>query len=286
MAAVTYRLLLLLLPGWFREEFAREMTAVFVDSVADARRDGPLAIAALWLRTTGDLLRLSARLHFDAARQDFSYAVRTLARTPAFTIAVVATLALGLGPTVVVANFFEQVVLSPLPFPSADRLVRVWNGRPEKHQSRIPLSLPDYLDYRERQTVFSALRRSHRHQRGDGDWRRPATGARRADEPRPARRARRAPDPRESADRERRRARRFARHAARRRALASRVRQPAHRCRRGRAGGRRAHDHRRRAARDVQLSAGHQQLLDSADARSRERRTRDALSDRDRPSRA
>ena len=70
---------------------------------------------------------------------------------------MVATLALGLGPTVVVANFFEQVVLSPLPFPAADRLVRVWNGRPEQHQSRIPLSLPDYLDYRDRQTVFSAF---------------------------------------------------------------------------------------------------------------------------------
>ena len=57
----------------------------------------------------------------------------------------------------VVANLFEQVVLSPLPFPESDRLVRVWNGRPERHQSRIPLSLPDYLDYRERQTAFSAF---------------------------------------------------------------------------------------------------------------------------------
>jgi putative ABC transport system permease protein len=157
MAARAYRCLLVLLPGWFREEFAGEMTAVFLDTAADARRSGPAAVIALWLRTASDVARLALRLHADAARQDFTYAVRTLSRTPASTLAIIATLALGLGPAVVVANFLQQVVLSPLPFPEADRLVRVWNVRPERAQSQIPLSLPDYLDYRARQSSFSAV---------------------------------------------------------------------------------------------------------------------------------
>jgi putative ABC transport system permease protein len=157
MTARAYRLLLILLPSWFREEFTDEMSAVFLDTMADARSKGAFAAGGLWLRTAAGLGRLALRLHVDAARQDLTYAVRTLARTPAFTVAVVTTLALGLGPTVVIANFVQQVVLSPLPFPEPDRLVKVWNARPERQQNGIPLSLPDYLDYRARQTSFSAL---------------------------------------------------------------------------------------------------------------------------------
>lgn len=157
MALRVYRFLLVILPGWFREEFAREMSSVFNDSLADARRDGLSGMATLWVQTIGDVIALGCRLHLEAARQDLTYAVRTLRRTPAFTLAVVATLALGLGPTVVVANLVHQVVVSPLPFPEPERLVRIWNGRPERNQSRIPLSLPDYVDYRAKQSAFQAL---------------------------------------------------------------------------------------------------------------------------------
>jgi putative ABC transport system permease protein len=80
-----------------------------------------------------------------------------LRRSPAFALAVVSTLALGLGPTLVVANYVQRVILAPLPFPDADQLVRVWNGRPERRPSELPLSLPDFIDYRSGQTAFSAL---------------------------------------------------------------------------------------------------------------------------------
>src|SRR5688500_5415404 len=84
MALHIYRTLLLMLPGWFREEFSREMTAVFRDTLTDARRDGFAATASLWNRTVGDLLALSLRLHAGVARQDVTYAWRTLRRTPTF----------------------------------------------------------------------------------------------------------------------------------------------------------------------------------------------------------
>lgn len=155
MARRAYQLCLLLLPGWFREEFGAEMTQTF----ADSRRAHPGVAAGveLWCTTARDLAALAYQLHADALKQDVVYAVRTLRRTPAFTLAAIGTLALGLGPTVVIANLLYQVVLAPLPFADGDRLVRVWNERPERRQSRIPLSIPDYVDYLARQSAFEAL---------------------------------------------------------------------------------------------------------------------------------
>ena len=145
-----YRLLLLLLPGWFREEFSAEMVTAFRD-----QRRTP----AVWAETIGDVIALAWRLHAETLAQDLAYATRTLRKTPAFTLAAIVTLALGLGPTVVVANFLYQVVVSPLPFPESERLVRIWNGRPARgaSQTHIPLSIPDYLDFRARQKSFDAF---------------------------------------------------------------------------------------------------------------------------------
>ena len=157
MALSLYRLLLLMLPGWFREEFAREMTAVFRATLSDARRDGSPQVLRLCLQTLRDLIALAARLHAEAARQDAVYALRTLRRTPASTLAAIATLALGMGPTLVIANLLQTVVLQPLPFPESDRLVAVWNAQPEKHRHEFPLSTPDFVDFRDGQRAFDAL---------------------------------------------------------------------------------------------------------------------------------
>jgi putative ABC transport system permease protein len=137
--------LLLTLPGWFREEFGREMMQTFIDSRGSA------------ITNLRDLLWLAWRLHWEALRQDLSYAVRTLRQTPTFTGAAILTLAVGLGPTLVIANFLFQVVLSPLPFESPEQLVRMWHARLERNQTRVPLSTPDYMDFRARQTVFTAF---------------------------------------------------------------------------------------------------------------------------------
>lgn len=140
-----YRLLLFVLPGWFREEFGCEMLQTYQDS------RGSFASNAR------DVIALGLRLHSEALRQDLVYALRTLRQTPTFTIAAIATLGVGLGPTLVVANFLYQIVLSPLPFHDADALVRMWHARLERNQTRVPLSIPDYMDFRAKQTVFDAF---------------------------------------------------------------------------------------------------------------------------------
>jgi putative ABC transport system permease protein len=140
-----YQLFLFTLPGWFREEFGREMTQAFVDSRGARAAHAPGVIA------------LGVRLHLEALRQDAACALRTLRQTPAFTLAAVATLAVGLGPTLVIANFLFQIVLAPLPFPEPDRLVRLFNARPERTQPRVLLSVPDFMDLHARQPVFDAF---------------------------------------------------------------------------------------------------------------------------------
>jgi putative ABC transport system permease protein len=57
--------------------------------------------------------------------QDLRHALRQLARSPAFTGIVIVTLALGIGSTTSIFSVVEAVLLRPLPYPEADRLVRI-----------------------------------------------------------------------------------------------------------------------------------------------------------------
>jgi predicted permease len=62
--------------------------------------------------------------------QDVRYASRTLWRNPGFTAAALVTLALGIGAATIVFSVVHGVLLRPLPYPAAERLVRVWEEHP------------------------------------------------------------------------------------------------------------------------------------------------------------
>jgi putative ABC transport system permease protein len=62
----------------------------------------------------------------DRLRQDVAYATRTLVRARGFAAVVILTLALGIGAAGTMFSVVNAVLLNPLPFPNADRLVVIW----------------------------------------------------------------------------------------------------------------------------------------------------------------
>ena len=83
------------------------------------------------------------------------HALRSLRRAPAFTLAAVTTLALGIGATTAIFSVVSGVLLDPLVYAEADRLVVVWG----RHATigRETASLPDFLDWRSEARSFESL---------------------------------------------------------------------------------------------------------------------------------
>jgi hypothetical protein len=81
--------------------------------------------------------------------QDTRFAVRLLAKDRSFTITALLTLALCIGVMTGVFSVVSSVLLRPLPFDGADRLVRIYNSYPRANVERGGASAPDYFDRRE-----------------------------------------------------------------------------------------------------------------------------------------
>lgn len=86
--------------------------------------------------------------------QDVRYAARSLRRSPAFSATAVATLALGIGATTAVFSLVDGVLLRPLPYAAADRLVEI---RELGQGRRFFPSFPNFLDWRERSGSFDGM---------------------------------------------------------------------------------------------------------------------------------
>jgi putative ABC transport system permease protein len=86
--------------------------------------------------------------------QDVRYAVRTLRRTPGFTLSAIAILAVGIGATTAIFSLFYAVLLAPLPYAQPDALVRLWETRP-RGSDRSVVAPANVVDWQERARSFT-----------------------------------------------------------------------------------------------------------------------------------
>jgi putative ABC transport system permease protein len=90
--------------------------------------------------------------------RDLAHAARTLRRHPGYTVAAVLSLALGIGANTAVFSLIDAYVLRPLPYPDADRLVRLYEaGLLGGHVRYGAVSAPVLRDWRERARAFTAI---------------------------------------------------------------------------------------------------------------------------------
>ena len=94
---------------------------------------------------------------------DFRLAVRQLINNPAFSAIAILTLALGIGANTAIFSIVNAVLLRPLPYPDADRIM-VLNESSGPGQD-YSVALPDYFDWRNDNRVFEHLAATHKESR-------------------------------------------------------------------------------------------------------------------------
>src|ERR687892_390299 len=90
---------------------------------------------------------------WDVLKQNLTYSIRALIKTPGFTLTAVLTLALGIGATTAIFSVV-YAVFEPMPYPKPDQLVMVWSKVQGERNSVAP---GDYLEWKRRNTSFQDM---------------------------------------------------------------------------------------------------------------------------------
>jgi predicted permease len=93
--------------------------------------------------------------HIETFGRDLRYALRSLAKTPGFTAVILLTLALSIGANSAIFSVIHGVLLRPLPYPEANRIVRLFFHSAD--YPRFPLNPFDFRDFRARNRSFESL---------------------------------------------------------------------------------------------------------------------------------
>jgi putative ABC transport system permease protein len=108
----------------------------------------------------------------DTLLQDIRYAVRTLLRSPGFTLVAALTLALGIGANTAIFSVIDAALLRSLPYADPDRLVQVWEDAAQRGINNFPFSPGDFADLRTQTRSLrgvAAIQRSSFNLTGSGE---------------------------------------------------------------------------------------------------------------------
>jgi putative ABC transport system permease protein len=173
-----YRVLLwLAFPRRLRRVFGEDMVRLFDAQKEDVRASGG-SMARLWadairdavLHGTAERLEQFEDGSFALARQvrrwrwwmhafvqDVRYALRLLVKQPGVSIVAGVTLALGIGANTAIFSAVDAVLLRPLPYPDADRLVKIWEKRLREGVFNNVVAPADFVDWSKMSSAFEAM---------------------------------------------------------------------------------------------------------------------------------
>lgn len=156
-----YRHALLAAPMDFRRLHADEMCRLVADRLDDSLMLGG---SRMWWRRAvfelGDVIAAGLALRFATPgrfglRLPLRSALRSTRRRPAFAALSVFILSLGLGISMAIGAAIDAVLIRPLPYTDASRLVMIWRTFSRSGITRGPSSYPDYVDWRASSRSFS-----------------------------------------------------------------------------------------------------------------------------------
>jgi predicted permease len=88
---------------------------------------------------------------------DLRHGVRVLAAKPGFCVAVVLTLALGIGANTAIFSVINGLLLKPLPYADSAQLVYIYNSYPKMNQETSGMTIPDYIDRRDQADALADI---------------------------------------------------------------------------------------------------------------------------------
>ena len=123
----------------------RKRLAQHLAPLRQAHATAPVALGA----TTG-------QVHHDLW-QDVCYAVRVFRKQPGFSVVAALTLAIGIGANTAIFSVVYGVLLKPLPYPNADRIVALHTSFLAKGGTQALVSIANFRDRRDRSSSFEAM---------------------------------------------------------------------------------------------------------------------------------
>jgi putative ABC transport system permease protein len=155
-----YRLLLRAYPGSWRDEYGEAMEEVFEARLSEVRLRGLVVRFRFWAREIAGAgwTGLRARLRRDDPEAggggravgrwiEFRHAARRLHRAPAFTLAVITTLALALAANVSIFTLVQRIVVRPLPYEDSAELIDLSHALPGLGPGEVGMTEAMYVLY-------------------------------------------------------------------------------------------------------------------------------------------
>jgi putative ABC transport system permease protein len=146
-------------------ELREELQFHLAEETEERRADGVSEDEARWAarRELGNLTLVEENTratwrwaHLEQLARDAGYGLRQVRRNPGFSFIAIATLALGIGGITAMFSAFDRILIRPLPYADADRLVMVWDDLSRKGTKSFPAPA-EWLTWRRDNTVFADL---------------------------------------------------------------------------------------------------------------------------------